>query len=161
MEVVKILQSKSLYRNNESKANSSTSIELPAIITDLITGSDYWKNAKQNRYKKLIRDGFYGELMQLAEIAQTKKVPANWFAKVASKANWERTLEFIAKLRKVAQAAAEVAKRLAVPSDKMKAVYKACWRLGDGVIRHAITAQETGRDRYKYFCWLTSVNRTT
>lgn len=161
MEVVKILQNKGLYRNKESKANNGTSIELPVIITDLITGSDYWKTAKQNRYKKLIRDGFYGELMQLAEIAQTKTTPANWFAKVASKANWERTLEFIAKLRKVAQDAAEIAKRLAVPVDNMKAVYKACWRLGNDVIRHAITAQETGRDKYKYFCWLTSANRTT
>lgn len=155
MNVGEILQKNNrFYRSTDSKANNNTSIELPVEIASLITGSDYWKTAKQNRYKKLIRDGFMTELMQLAEIAQTKKAPANWFAKVASKAQWERTLEFIAKIRKVAQDAAEVAKRLAVPSDNMKAIYKACWQLGGGVIRHAVTAQETGKDPYRYFNWL-------
>lgn len=154
MEVGKILQNKGLYRNTDSKIANNTSIELPAEIASLITGSDYWKTAKQNRYKKLIRDGYMSELMQLAEIAKTKRIAANWFAKAASKANWERTLEFIAKMRKVAQDAAEVARRLGVPSNNMKAIYKACWKHGSGVIRHAVTAAELGREPYRYFNWL-------
>ena len=155
MGIGEILQADSrFYRNIEAKANGNTSIELPVIITKLITGSDYWKNAKQNRYKKLIREGHLADLMQLAEIASTKKTPANWFARVASKAQWERTLEFLAKMRKVAQDAAEVAKRLSIPADNMKAVYKACWKKGGAVIRHAVTAQELGKDKYKYFNWL-------
>lgn len=158
MELGKILEENQqrFYRNVVAKASDNGSIELPEIIKNLITGSDYWKNAKQNRYKKLIREGNLAELLELAEIAQTKKAPANWFAKVASKAQWERTLDFLARLRKVAQDAAEVAKRLSVPPCDMKAVYAACWRLGSGVIRHAVTASELGRDPYRYFNWLVS-----
>ena len=41
------------------KAVGDTSIELPAAITNLITGSDFWVTAKSNRYRKLIREGTY------------------------------------------------------------------------------------------------------
>lgn len=155
MGIGEILQADSrFYRSTEAKTSSNTSIELPVVITNLITGSEYWKRAKQNRYRKLIRDGHLADLLQLAEIASTKKTPANWFARAASKVQWERTLEFLAKMRKVAQDAAEVAKRLLIPADNMKAVYKACWKRGGAVIRYAVTAQELGRDKYRYFNWL-------
>lgn len=133
-----------------------TSIEaaLPELINNLITGSDYWRRAKENRYKKLIRDGFLGELLELAKMAGTKTNPANWFATAASKAQWERTLEYLSKLREVAKNAREVAKRILARPEQMKAVYKACWRFGDAVISRAVIAEETGRDKFKYFNWL-------
>lgn len=155
MEIGKILEQKpQFYRNTDSKTVTNTSIELPAQIQSLITGSDYWRKAKENRYKKLIREGHLQDLIQLAEVAAEKRNPANWFAKAASKVEWDRTLSFLTKLREVARAAAEVAQRIVVPVNGMKAVYKACWKLNQGVVRHAVTAAETGRDPYKLFTWL-------
>lgn len=150
-----ILQTNHKFYRDNSKLTTNTSIELPDQIQNLITGTDYWREAKQNRYKKLIREGHLNDLLQLAELAAAKRAPANWFAKVASKVEWERTLKFLATLHKVAQNAAEVVKRVKGASQHMAAVYKACWRHGESVIIKAITAQETGRDQYKYFCWLT------
>src|SRR5437588_9978433 len=83
------------------KAGSDTSIELPAAITNLITGSDYWVNAKRNRYKKLVREGHLDNLLELAKLALTKDNPAHWFAKVCSVKAWERTLDFLKKLETV------------------------------------------------------------
>lgn len=153
MEVREILKNDRFYRNNSHKL-ANTSIELPAAIEKLTTGSDYWRKAKQNRYKKLIRDGHLNDLIQLAELAETKNVPANWFAKVASKAEWTRTLDFLVKLRNVASKAVDIAKRISVPKDGMKAVYKACWKLNDVAVKHAVTAAETGTNPFKYFNWL-------
>src|SRR5689334_20829879 len=56
----------------QSEANGNTSIEVPAAITNLITGSDFWVVAKTNRYKKLIREGHLANLLELASIALTK-----------------------------------------------------------------------------------------
>jgi hypothetical protein len=84
----------------QSEKNDNTSIEVPAAITSLITGSEFWVLAKTNRYKKLIREGHLAdllELVELAKIAVTKKKAANWFAKVASVKAWERTLDFLKK----------------------------------------------------------------
>lgn len=137
----------------ETNITTSNSIELPEEISSLITGTDYWKLAKSNRYKKLIRDGFKSQLMELAKIAQEKTNPAHWFATAASKKQWERTLDFLSKLHTVAQEALQVAKRLGVGLDKMKPIYKACWR-GENVVQLSVTAQEIGRDPFKLFCWL-------
>src|SRR5205085_8313640 len=94
------------------KAGSDTSIELPAAITNLITGSDYWVTAKTNRYKKLIREGHLDNLLELAKLALTKDNPAHWFAKVCSVKAWERTLDFLKKLDNVRMKADQVAKRI-------------------------------------------------
>lgn len=149
--------SQRFYRKDGSK-NSATniSIELPEEVTELITGNDYWRKAKENRYKKLVREGHLNDLLELANLARkasTREHPSHWFARAASKAQWERTLTWLAKARRVAQDVAEVAKRLVIRPEQMKAVYKACWRRGDAV-RHAITAEEIGTDKFKYFCWL-------
>lgn len=127
--------------------------ELPDSISSLITGSDYWVRAKSNRYKKLVREGNLHKLLKLAEVARTKDNPANWFAKACSVKCWERTLDFLSKLHEVSQKAADIAKRVFARPEQMKAIYKACWRSKDA-LRHAITAEETGRDKFKYFCWL-------
>jgi len=39
----------------KAEGNNDNSIELPAAIKNLITGSDFWVLAKTNRYKKLVR----------------------------------------------------------------------------------------------------------
>jgi hypothetical protein len=111
----------------------------------------------------MIREGHLSDLLQLADIALTKNMPSRFFAKSTRTTpepgkeglptNWERTLETLAKLREVAEKAVEVMERICASKQQIKAVYKACWRSQD-VIRHAITAQETGRDKFKYFCWL-------
>lgn len=161
MQIGKIAEERrSIYRNNA--ASSNVSIELPAKIEKLITGSDYWRLAKQNRYKKLIREGHLRDLLELADFAASKRLPANWFAKVCSKARWESTLEWLRKVRDIAKNAAEVARRLNCKPGQMKAVYKACWSLGGAVIRKAVHAEEVvaaeggnALKLFNYLCWRT------
>lgn len=146
---------------SEGNTVTNNSIELPKEITDLVTGTDYWKLAKTNRYKKLWREGHDKALLFLADYARkaTRTGRADcFFAKMCSKANWEGTLKWVKKAMQVAQNAVEVARRIKATPAQMKPVFKACWRLGDSVIRQAVTAQETGRNKFKYFCWLTSSN---
>ncbi len=88
----------SSIENTVVKATNNTSIEtkavddtLPQAITELITGSEYWVNAKSNRYR-IIREGHLEKLLELARMAHSKDNPANWFAEACSKAAWERHL---------------------------------------------------------------------
>jgi hypothetical protein len=143
--------------NKVSKAiTNNTSIELPPEIKELITGSDYWVNAKTNRYMKLIREGHLDKLLKLANMAQTKNNPANWFAKACSKAMWERTLDYFAKLKEVARKAETVARRLGTKVNNF--IYKQIWK-GVNVERWAVAAEEIshdkpGQSRERYFAWL-------
>jgi hypothetical protein len=135
---------------------NNTSIELPQEIKELITGTDYWVNAKSNRYKKLIREGHLDKLLQLATMAHSKNSPANWFAKACSKLAWERTLAYFAKLAEVAHQAERVARRIGTKVNKF--IYKQIWK-GVNVERWAIAAEEIshnkpGQSREKLFAWL-------
>ena len=132
------------------KAVGDTSIELPAAISNLITGSDYWITAKSNRYKKLIREGHLDNLLELAKLALTKDNPAHWFAKVCSVKAWERTLDFLKKLDTVRRKADQVAKRIG--DGLTKFVYKQIWA-GKNVERHAITAEEVRHDKPNQSKW--------
>ncbi len=93
--------------NQEQKPaekNNDNSIELPAAIKQLNTGSDYWVTAKANRYKKLIREGHLNDLLELARLAPvmaTKADPSHWFATAASVKQWERSMDFLGKLRRL------------------------------------------------------------
>ena len=51
--------------NTVGNTTNNTSIELPQAIKALITGNDFWVNAKTNRYKKLIREGHLDKLLVL------------------------------------------------------------------------------------------------
>lgn len=89
-------------------------------------------------------------------MAQAKNKPANWFAKACSKAAWERTLEYFAKLHTVAQKAETVARRLVAKVNKF--IYKQIWK-GINVESWAIQADEMahtkpGQSREKHFAWL-------
>lgn len=132
------------------KASGDTSIELPTAITNLITGNDYWVNAKSNRYKKLIREGHLDNLLELAKLALTKDNPAHWFAKVCSVKAWERTLDFLKKLDNVRRKAAQVAERIG--DGLTKFVYKQIWA-GKNVEHHAITAEEVRHDKPNQSKW--------
>ena len=141
----------------EGNTTNNTSIELPAEIKALITGSDFWVQAKTNRYKKLIREGHLDKLLHLAREAHSKEHPANWFAAACSKARWEQyTLLYFAKLHEVAQRAEQVARRLGTKVSKF--IYKQIWQ-GVNVIRWAVAAEEVahdkpGQSKEKYFAWL-------
>jgi hypothetical protein len=143
--------------STEGQTTSNTSIELSAEIRALITGSDFWVQAKTNRYKKLIREGHLDKLLHLARTAHTKEHPANWFAAACSKARWEQyTLPYFAKLAEVARKAEHVARRLGTQINNF--IYQQIWR-GVNVERWAIAAQEVrhdqpGQSREKYFAWL-------
>ncbi len=140
----------------QSNSTNKTSIELPEEVKALITGNDFWVNAKSNRYKKLIREGHLDMLLALANMARVKNNPANWFAKACSKAAWERTLAYFAKLKEVARKAEHVARRLGTNVNKF--IYKQIWK-GVNVERWAVTAEEIrhdkpGQSREKHFAWL-------
>jgi hypothetical protein len=142
--------------NNSSIETQAVNNQLPNEITELITGSDYWVNAKSNRYRKLIREGHIEKLLELAKMAQTKDNPANWFAKACSKAAWERTLAYFAKLSEVAHTAERVARRVGTKVNKF--IYKQIWK-GVNVERWAIQASEVrhnkpGQSALKHFAWL-------
>lgn len=139
----------------QSVKNNNTSIEVPAAIQQLNTGSEYWVGLKTKRYQKLIRDGHLADLLELAALALTKSKPANWFAKVASVKAWERTLDFLKKRHAVLRRAEQVAERIGTDmAEKMqKFVYKQIWR-GKSVERYAVAAQEIGENRHKLFAWL-------
>ena len=146
----------SIENTVSSNTTNKTSIELPEEIKALITGNDFWVNAKTNRYKKLIREGHLDKLLALANMAHSKNSPANWFAKACSKAMWERTLDYFAKLKEVARKAEHVARRLGVQINKF--IYKMIWR-GVNVVRWAATAEEVshnkpGQSRERHFAWL-------
>jgi len=147
--------------NTASKTiTHNTSIELPQEIKELITGNDFWVEAKTNRYKKLIREGHLDKLLHLAKMAHTQSTrehPSHWFAKACSKARWEKyTLPYFAKLKEVARKAEHVARRLGTKVNKF--IYKQIWK-GVNVERWAVAAQEIrhdkpGQSREKHFAWL-------
>jgi len=147
--------------NTASKTiTNNTSIELPQEIKELITGSDFWVEAKTNRYKKLIREGHLDKLLHLAKMAHTQATrehPSHWFAKACSKARWEKyTLPYFAKLKEVARKAEHVARRLGTKVNNF--IYKQIWN-GVNVERWAVAAQEIrhdkpGQSREKHFAWL-------
>ena len=126
------------------KAGSDTSIELPAAITNLITGNEFWVTAKSNRYRKLIREEYLDDLLELAKLALTKDNPAHWFAKVCSVKAWERTLDFLKKLYSVRKKAAQVTQRIG--ENMTTFVYKQIWA-GKNVEHHAVTAEEVRHDK--------------
>ena len=89
-------------------------------------------------------------------MAHSKHNPANWFAKACSKAAWERTLAYFAKLAEVAQKAEQVVRRLGIKVNKF--IYKQIWN-GVNVERWAVAAEEIrhdkpGQSREKHFAWL-------
>jgi hypothetical protein len=143
----------------ETETKDSNSIELPEAITKLNTGSDYWVQAKANRYKKLIREGHLHDLLELATLAHhmaTKADPSHWFAKVCSVKAWERTLHFLKKLYAARHKAEQVAQRIG--SSVNKFIFKQIWAQRS-VERHAATAQELRHDKpnqssAKLFAWL-------
>ena len=144
--------------------NGNTSIELPAAITNLITGNDYWVTAKRNRYRKLIREGHLDTLLELATLATTKHNPANWFAKVCSVNAWKRTLDFLKKLHTVRQTATQITKRIGKGMTTF--VYKQIWA-GKNVERWAVAAEELFHDKphqskerlFAYLCRLEGQGR--
>jgi hypothetical protein len=128
---------------------TTNSIDIPAEIDNLIDNKMY-----HNKFRKLIREGHLDKLMKLAEIAKTKEAPSRWFAKATAKANWERTLEFLAKIRQVANQVMHAAEQLHVPTDRLKPLFKAAWNLRGQLPRLAGLAKESGRDPERYFWWL-------
>jgi hypothetical protein len=146
-------------KNIETTADSDriwTEDNLPEWLTPVVQNK-FWAK----RFAGLLNEGHAGPLEEFVKYAQAHaKNIFSYVNKCCSRANWPETLKRFSKAVEVARNVAEVARRIKVPKNAVKAVYKACWRLGTSVIRHAVTAQETGKaDTFKYFCWLTSPRR--
>jgi hypothetical protein len=147
--------SKSIKSIELAQTNSNSSGPdqgpIPNEVDALIDNKMY-----RRKFKKLIRDGHLGSLVKLAEVAQTKPQPSRWFATVTAKANWERTLRFLAKLIEIEEKAARVVAKISTAS--VRFVYQQIWR-GVNVERWADTAAEVRHDRpghskVKHFIWL-------
>ncbi|WP_146063451.1 hypothetical protein [Streptomyces sp. SM11] len=147
------LERRNFYRRNESSSSVSSieaTQEIPQVIDDLIDNKMY-----RNKFKALIRRGHLQDLLDLVEVAHTKEKPSRWFATVTAKKCWERTLDFLKKLRKVERLVQEVGKRLTVPASNLGAVFKAAWRHQDATVRMAVRAAETGKKHpFRLFCAL-------
>lgn len=109
------------------------------------------------RFANLLNQGYYNQLRHLAEhirrVAHTS--PVRMMAVACSKARWENTLAQIRERVKVERLANEVRERLRASNDQMPALYAVVWRLKGYALRFAATAQEIGRDKFRFFCWLT------
>jgi hypothetical protein len=128
---------------------TTNSIDIPAEIDTLIDNKAYY-----NKFRKLIREGHLDHLLNLAQIARTKDTPSRWFAMATAKRNWDRTLEFLNKVRAVANQVMHAAAQLHVPADRLKPLFKAAWQLRGQLPRLAGLAKESGRDPERYFWWL-------
>lgn len=113
------------------------------------------------RYAQLLNEG--GELVLRELIKRLPSVkwrgqpkPYHYMNAACSKANWADTVRQMRQSLRIDELAKDVFKRLEATQKQARAIYAACWRLGTSVVRHAVTAQEIGRDRFKFFCWLTS-----
>ncbi|MER0445976.1 hypothetical protein ABR738_15645 [Streptomyces sp. Edi4] len=153
------LAERQFYRRNEGK-NALSSIEegeIPQVVDELIDNKMY-----RNKFKALIRRGHLQDLLDLVEVAHTKEKPSRWFASVTAKKCWERTLDFLAKMREVQRVVQEVRKRITVPAKSVGAVFKAAWRHRQGAVRFAVTAAETGKTHpFGLFCTLALKNQTS
>lgn len=80
--------------------------------------------------------------------------------KATSWAQWPATLEDwtrnLAKALNVARYVPQIIERLKASKEQARIIRGIVWRFGQGAERYAVQAQETGRNRFKYFCWLTS-----
>lgn len=69
----------------------------------------------------------------------------------------ETTLEYVRKELVNAPVVQMVAERLKATNEQIRAIKRIVWKWGAGATRYAVKAQEDGKDKFKYFCWLTSV----
>jgi len=157
MVIGDIIQARKASIDSTVVKTNNTSIELPEEISSLIVGEAF-REARINRYRMLIRQGYLRHLLELAAYCRrvATKNPAFLFAKMASKARWSQTVKFCETLIETARTAAEVARRLAVKP--CKAVYKAVWRLKTAAVQKAALADEIvrvkGGNKLKLFNWL-------
>ena len=111
------------------------------------------------RFANLLNQGYRAQLHHLAQhiprVAHTS--PVRMMAVACSKARWDDTLAQIRERSRVERLTAEVRDRLNAAEDQVKALYAIVWRLKGYVMRYAATAQEIGRDKFNFFCWLTRI----
>lgn len=153
---------------------TSNSIELPAVkkrrsmpipdqgdipddVDELITNKLY-----RYKYLKLIREGHLRDLVDLARIARERgENPVAYFLACTrttrkrgyedKPSGWERSLKFLEKWRAVEEKAMLIAQRVGTKVNGF--IRKQVWN-GKLVERWASVAQESGRDRMRYFIWL-------
>ena len=165
------------YRSNSygSNSNIEATSESKKIFNNQVEGTDFeevWGRICHlvsnkmfiNKYKSLYRQGYGQQLIELAEIAETKDKPANWFATTTKveldevtglKRLSDRALHFIEEVKKVTRQATQMAERIGIKV--VKVAYKAVWNMkSKGVNPEAVTALaiESGKDTHRFFWYL-------
>lgn len=158
--ITEVLASQS-HRVNSLRSNGYRTVAESVDSTQL---PDWLKPYAQNslwekRLLGLIEQGFEKEIRFFIEMYMTDKVKDKfrYFNKSWSRKRITDTVEGIRKKIAELPVVEEVMKRLKVTADQVYAVRGIVRRWGDGCLRYAVKAQEEGRDKFKYFCWLTSV----
>lgn len=165
------------YRSNSygSDSNIEATSESKKISDDQAQGTTFeevWSGICHlvsnklfiNKYKSLHRQGYGQQLIELAQIAETKDKPANWFATTTRveldettglKRLSDRALHFIEEVKKVTMQATLMAERIGIKVAKV--AYKAVWNMkSKGVNPEAVTALavESGKDIHRFFWYL-------
>jgi membrane-associated HD superfamily phosphohydrolase len=135
--------------NSQRGKSNKEEIVIPSEIENLIDDKRF-----RPKYRKMIKDGFLKDLLLLAEVAQEiGRDPSKFFAVKCKNTYWDNTRKWLKEVRRVRKNAEDIARRLNVSKENMKAVYKACWKVKNA-LKQAVTAQEIGRDPFKLFNWL-------
>ncbi len=164
MQITDILAQKQTQLTDQShrvNSNRSNGYRTVAGYTQNLPDwlAPYAQNACwQRRLANLLKEGYEKELRYFVENKMTDKIVKvfNYFNTAWSKDNFLKTVEGIRKELTNLQVVYDVCKRLMIRDDQLRAIKGIVYRWGEGCLRYAVRAQEEGRDKFKYFCWLTS-----
>ena len=138
--------------DNRTCINSTTSkIELPEVIASLVDNKDYLP-----KHNKLAREYGVKYILKLAELAETKKSPSHWYAKVTSKSNWENvTLPMLEKLFKAIESATKAMQKLGIGDKWIRYYTKVAYRTSEAVFNSILeqaqtSAKTTPQHYFKY-----------
>lgn len=121
---------------------------LPDDVLNLIDNKNYLP-----KHKKLARDYGSKYLIKLAELAQTKDKPSNWYAKVTSKKNWGNiTLPMLEKLFQAVEQAKKAISKLGISDKWLRFYTKVAYRTTEakfyGILEQAQTSAKTTPQYY-------------
>lgn len=155
LSVADVLQGNSYRINSDRKISNIEQAEaLPEWLAPWAQNQMWAK-----RLKRFLDAGYEAELRQsITYIKARADIGCQlwYFNSMWSNKNLSKTLHDMRQLFKTEQLVEQVTKIIETEDKNRGAIYAACKRWGNAVIRHAITAREIGRKKFKFFCWLTS-----
>lgn len=140
------------YADNSRVYDPATKqIIVPETITSLIDNKSYLP-----KHSKLIKRYGVNYFDKLAELAQTKKAPSHWYAKVTSNAKWEsQTLPMLEKLFAAIERAGKAIDKLGLNKQWLNFYTKVAFRSSEaafnGILEQAMNSPRTTPQHYFRF----------